>query len=101
MQMQKPGVGRWDFSAGEVNDDDIHDKPYLAQGTYYYGLNNYLTAYSGIQGTNNHYLAGLIGVGLNTPFGALALDVTHSRTEIPDDKTYQGAELPFNMEQAD
>lgn len=90
MQMQKPGVGRWDFSAGEVNDDDIHDKPYLVQGTYYYGLNNYLTAYSGIQGTNNHYLAGLIGVGLNTPFGALALDVTHSRTEIPDDKTYQG-----------
>lgn len=90
MQMQKPGVGRWDFSAGEVNDDDIHDKPYLAQGTYYYGLNNYLTAYSGIQGTNNHYLAGLIGVGLNMPFGALALDVTHSRTEIPDDKTYQG-----------
>lgn len=90
MQMQKPGVGRWDFSAGEVNDDDIHDKPYLAQGTYYYGLNNYLTAYSGIQGTNYHYLAGLIGVGLNTPFGALALDVTHSRTEIPDDKTYQG-----------
>lgn len=90
MQMQKPGVGRWDFIAGEVNDDDIHDKPYLAQGTYYYGLNNYLTAYSGIQGTNNHYLAGLIGVGLNTPFGALALDVTHSRTEIPDDKTYQG-----------
>lgn len=90
MQMQKPGVGRWDFSAGEVSDDDIHDKPYLAQGTYYYGLNNYLTAYSGIQGTNNHYLAGLIGVGLNTPFGALALDVTHSRTEIPDDKTYQG-----------
>ncbi len=90
MQMQKPGVGRWDFSAGEVNDDDIHDKPYLAQGTYYYGLNNYLTAYSGIQGTNNHYLAGLIGVGLNTPFSALALDVTHSRTEIPDDKTYQG-----------
>lgn len=90
MQMQKPGVGRWDFSAGEVNDDDIHDKPYLAQGTYYYGLNNYLTAYSGIQGTNNHYLAGLIDVGLNTPFGALALDVTHSRTEIPDDKTYQG-----------
>lgn len=90
MQMQKPGVGRWDFSAGEVNDDDIHDKSYLAQGTYYYGLNNYLTAYSGIQGTNNHYLAGLIGVGLNTPFGALALDVTHSRTEIPDDKTYQG-----------
>lgn len=29
-------------------------------------------------------------MGLNTPFGAIALDVTHSRAEIPDDKTYQG-----------
>lgn len=89
-QMQKPGVGRWDISAGEVNDDDLHDNPYMGQGTYYYGLNNYLTVYTGVQATNNHYLAGLLGVGLNTPFGALGLDVTHSRTEIPDDKTYQG-----------
>lgn len=89
-QMQKPGVGRWDISAGEVNDDDIHDDPYMGQGTYYYGLNNYLTVYTGVQATNNHYLAGLLGVGLNTPFGALGLDVTHSRTEIPDDKAYQG-----------
>ncbi|MGK7384426.1 fimbria/pilus outer membrane usher protein, partial [Salmonella enterica] len=24
------------------------------------------------------------------PFGAIALDITHSRAEIPDDKTYQG-----------
>lgn len=90
MQMQKPGVGRWDFSAGEVNDDELHDKPYVAQGSYYYGINNYLTAYTGVQATDNNYLAGLLGVGLNTPFGAVALDVTHSRTEIPDDKTYQG-----------
>ncbi|MGJ8868838.1 fimbria/pilus outer membrane usher protein, partial [Salmonella enterica] len=29
MQMQRPGVGRWDFSAGEVNDDELHDKPYM------------------------------------------------------------------------
>lgn len=90
MQMQKPGVGRWDVSAGEVNDDDLHDNPYVAQGTYYYGLNNYLTAYTGVQATDNHYLAGLLGMGLNTPFGAIALDITHSRAEIPDDKTYQG-----------
>lgn len=89
-QMQKPGVGRWDISAGEVNDDNLRDDPYMGQGTYYYGLNNYLTVYTGVQATNNHYLAGLLGVGLNTPFGALGLDVTHSRTEIPDDKTYQG-----------
>ncbi len=90
MQMQRPGVGRWDISTGEVDKDELHDNPYLAQGSYYYGLNNYLTAYTGVQVTDNHYFAGLLGMGLNTPFGAVALDVTHSRTEIPDDKTYQG-----------
>lgn len=90
MQMQRPGVGRWDFSAGEVNDDELHDKPYMAQGSYYYGLNNFLTLYTGVQGTDNNYLAGLLGVGLNTPLGAFALDVTQSRTEIPEDKTYKG-----------
>ncbi|WP_423061542.1 outer membrane usher protein [Citrobacter portucalensis] len=90
MQMQRPGVSRWDISAGEVNDDTLRDKPYVAQGSYYYGLNNYLTLYSGVQATDNDYAAGLLGVGLNTPIGALALDITHSRTEIPDDATYQG-----------
>lgn len=90
MQMQRPGVGRWDLSVGEVNNDELHDKPNMAQGSYYYGLNNVLTAYTGVQATDNNYLAGLFGLGLNTSFGALAVDVTHSRAEIPDDKTYQG-----------
>lgn len=90
MQMQRPGVGRWDVSVGEVNNDELHDKPNLAQGSYYYGLNNFLTAYTGIQATDNDYFAGLLGLGLNTPFGALAVDVTHSRADIPDDDTYQG-----------
>ena len=90
MQMQRPGVGRWDVSVGEVNNDELHDKPNLAQGSYYYGLNNFLTAYTGIQATDNDYFAGLLGLGLNTPFGALAVDVTHSRADIPDDNTYQG-----------
>ncbi len=90
MQMQRPGVGRWDISVGEVNDDQLHDKPNLAQASYYYGLNNYLTAYTGAQVTDNHYAAGLLGVGLNTSIGAFALDVTHSRADIPDDERYQG-----------
>ena len=87
MQMQRPGVGRWDVSVGEVNNDELHDKPNLAQGSYYYGLNNFLTAYTGIQATDNDYFAGLLGLGLNTPFGALAVDVTRSRARIPDDAT--------------
>ncbi len=62
----------------------------MGQASYYYGLNNLFTGYTGIQFTDNNYLAGLLGVGINTSIGAFAVDVTHSRAEIPDDKTYQG-----------
>lgn len=90
MQMMRPGVGKWDFSAGEVNKDDLRDKPNLIQGTYYYGLTNTFTGYTGLQATDNGYWAGLLGVGMNTSIGAFSFDVTQSHTEIPDDKTYKG-----------
>ncbi|STM49168.1 outer membrane usher protein [Escherichia coli] len=85
-----PGVGRWDISGGQVLKDDIQDEPNLFQASYYYGLNNYLTGYTGIQITDNNYTAGLLGLGLNTSVGAFSFDVTHSNVRIPDDKTYQG-----------
>lgn len=90
IQMQRPGVGRWDISAGRVIDDSLSDEPNMAQASFYYGFNNLLTGYSGVQVTDNHYAAALLGIGINTDIGAFALDVTHARTEIPDDKTYQG-----------
>ncbi|MEX3021197.1 outer membrane usher protein [Kluyvera sp. STS39-E] len=90
IQMQRPGIGRWDISAGKVVNNQLRHEPNLIQGSFYYGLNNFLTGYTGIQMTDDNYLAGLLGVGLNTPMGAFALDVTHSKTDIPDDKTYQG-----------
>lgn len=46
--MLRPGVGRWDISGGQVIKDDIQDEPNLFQASYYYGLNNYLTGYTGI-----------------------------------------------------
>ncbi|WDB46931.1 outer membrane usher protein [Escherichia albertii] len=90
VQMQRPGVGRWDLSVGQVIDDNLQHEPNLAQVSYYYGFNNFFTGYSGVQVTDNNYIAGLLGVGVNTSVGAFAVDVTHSRTEIPSDKTYQG-----------
>ncbi|ALR75492.1 fimbrial assembly protein [[Enterobacter] lignolyticus] len=90
IQMMRPGVGKWDISAGEVNKDELRDKPNLIQGTYYYGLSNTFTGYTGLQVTNNGYRAGLLGIGMNTALGAFSFDVTQSHTEIPNDKTYEG-----------
>lgn len=89
-QMMRPGVARWDLAAGRVSNDDLHEEPNVVQGTVYYGLNNYFTGYTGIQATDNHYLAGMLGLGINTPVGAFSVDVTHSRTDIPNDSTYSG-----------
>ena len=89
-QMLRPGVGRWDVGMGEVNDDNLREKPGLVQGTFYYGLNNTFTGYTGLQVTDNGYYAGLAGLGMNTYLGAFSFDVTHSSTDIPDDKNYQG-----------
>ena len=90
VQMLRPGVGRWDISAGKILKDDIQNEPNLFQASYYYGLNNLLTGYTGIQITDNNYTAGLLGLGLNTTYGAFSVDVTHSDVQIPDDKTYRG-----------
>lgn len=93
--MLRHGVGRWDISGGRVLKDDIQDEPNLFQASYYYGLNNYLTGYTGIQITDNNYTAGLLGLGLNTSVGAFSFDVTHSNVRIPDDKTYGGKVIVF------
>ncbi|ECH9262335.1 outer membrane usher protein [Salmonella enterica subsp. enterica] len=90
VQMMHPGVGSWDFSVGQVNDDSLHDEPGLAQGTFYYGFNSTFTGFSGVQATDNGYVAGLLGVGMNTLLGAISFDVTQSQTDIPNDKTYRG-----------
>ncbi|WP_260862624.1 outer membrane usher protein [Citrobacter sp. Marseille-Q6884] len=90
VQLLRPGTSRWDLSAGEINQDTYRNKPKIVQGTYYRGLNNMFTGYTGLQVTDNHYLAGLFGVGMNTEAGAFSFDITHSQAKIPDDKTYAG-----------
>lgn len=90
VQMMHPGVGSWDFSVGEIQQDELAEAPNLAQGTFYYGLNNTFTGYTGFQITDNNYYAGLLGLGMNTVLGAFSFDITHSQTKIPNSKTYTG-----------
>lgn len=81
-QMLRPGYARWDIGAGKLNDDGLIDTPKVGYLTGYYGLNNTFTGYAGLQYMDLGYTAGLLGVAMNTSAGALAFDVTHSRTAI-------------------
>lgn len=84
----RPGVSRWAITDGQVHNTSLrNDKPYFVEGVYQRGINNWLTLYGGAQSTyRNLYHAYLGGAAVNTPIGALALDVTHSRT------TFNGAD---------
>lgn len=89
-QMLRPGFARWDVGAGKLNDDTLHDKPQLAYGAIYYGLNNTFTGYTGLQYMDIGYRAALAGLAMNTPLGAFAFDVTRSDTSLSGVKRLTG-----------
>jgi outer membrane usher protein len=98
-QMLRPGVSRYNFTAGEyVGGTNYSKKPIVAQGTWQQGLTNTVTAYVGLQGTEN-YWAGVFGGTLNTGIGAFTFDVTNSTTQVPDGKKYVGQSYKLSYDQ--
>lgn len=83
VQMLRPGVWRYQVVAGEVKQPSLSGTERFVQGTLQHGFNTYLTGYAGGLGAQ-HYHAGLLGIALNTPIGALALDVTAASANIMD-----------------
>lgn len=76
-QLMRPGFYRYSLVLGKYRDDRLSDTPEFLQATYQKGLDNRLTGYTGAIAAEN-YQSVLGGVGMSTPFGALAADVTHS-----------------------
>ncbi|MFT4066108.1 fimbria/pilus outer membrane usher protein [Paraburkholderia sp.] len=81
-QLLRPGVSRFNVTTGVYRDTVLDVQPWVAQVVYQRGVTNLLTGYTGAQFSEG-YWAGLVGVALNTPLGALALDVTAAGTRIP------------------
>ncbi|EBG2392497.1 outer membrane usher protein [Salmonella enterica subsp. enterica] len=89
-QMLRPGATRWDVGLGELNDDSLIDAPKVGYGTLYYGLNNTFTGYIGAQYSDMDFYAGILGLAMNTPIGAFALDATQSHADIEGFDTLSG-----------
>lgn len=92
-QLVRPGYSRWQLSVGRYRygNDTLDDTVF--QGTHQYGLTNDITLYSGLTAAP-HYSAGLAGVAFNTPVGAVASDITLSRTTFTNsDATRKGYSL--------
>ncbi|HEY0505030.1 MAG TPA: fimbria/pilus outer membrane usher protein [Lysobacter sp.] len=96
-QQLRPGTTRFAIAAGRVHDQGIDDEAELLQATVQHGITNTVTAYGGAIGSAD-YLAGVVGVSLNTPVGAVAFDVTTSRTTMTDldDRTGQSYRATYS-----
>lgn len=79
----RSGVSRYELSVGELNSRYLRDDPSLWQGSWQYGVNNWLTVYGGVQGSER-YKAGQGGAAVSAPFGAISADITHARSELSD-----------------
>ncbi|QCR34969.1 fimbrial biogenesis outer membrane usher protein [Nissabacter sp. SGAir0207] len=83
----RAGYSKFSTSIGEVRNGDLKEAPVMMEATYQYGLNNLITAYGGGQVTADGDYASLVGgFALNTPVGALGMDLTRSFTSFDDEK---------------
>jgi outer membrane usher protein len=92
VQLLRPGVWRYSFTAGEVDQPSASGNERFVQGTLQHGFSNYLTGYTGAVGAQ-HYRAGLLGIALNTQLGALAADVTSAEALLTQSYSSSGQSL--------
>lgn len=91
-QLLRPGIWRYSAVAGEVRDGQTLTGERIFQGAVQHGVNNLLTAYTGVIASTN-YKAVLVGTAFNTPLGALAVDLTQANANIPGAKAERGQSL--------
>ncbi|MEE1895407.1 fimbria/pilus outer membrane usher protein [Pseudomonas otitidis] len=81
VELLRPGQVRFSLAAGRLRDATLKHQPLVIDGVFRRGLDNRTTAYLGSQASSD-YSALMIGAAFNTPLGAVATDLTHSRAQI-------------------
>jgi outer membrane usher protein len=88
-QMLREGAMRFAVWAGQVDEASVRETPFITQGSFQYGTSVNSTVYAG--GTlSNSYASGLVGVAVNLPIGAVALDMTTSRAAMRHEPVRRG-----------
>ena len=93
--LQREGHTKFSLTAGQYRNGYGSDKPDFAQFTLIHGFSKGITLYGGMQATDN-YTAAALGYGQNLgSFGAISVDVTQARTQLPDTNSSQGQSYRF------
>lgn len=90
--MVKRGIFRYSLELGRYKStDNSLDSPNFGSASLIYGLTDTLTIAGGLQAASN-FQALNVGLGTNTPIGAVSLDLTNSRSTVAG-KTNRGQSL--------
>ncbi len=82
--MVPSGALRYSLVGGEYDSNqDNGATPHFASGTLVYGLNDRVTGFGGLQ-LAEAYRAANVGAGINSGFGAISADLTHSVSQQPE-----------------
>lgn len=97
-QALREGSSRFSASAGALRDvgNDVTALRF-AEGTYARGLSNHLTALGGIQVAQG-YRAVIAGAAVNSRWGAIGADVTHSQAQLHGRPAVAGSSLRLNYQ---
>lgn len=84
-RLKRPGMTYYNVMAGVSRKIDLIYTPKVYQATIQHGINNTVTGYSGVLGSDN-YLSVLFGAAIGMPVGAFSADVTGARTTYGNNK---------------
>lgn len=89
-QLLRPGMTQFSATAGELQQYGTGtSKPWVAQGTWQHGFNNTLTGFASATTSQGYAQLGG-GVAVNTPYGALGLNLAASHTAMSGSSDVHG-----------
>lgn len=88
----RPGTTRFNVTVGQYRSPSVQIAPGVFQATVQHGFNNLLTGYGGVLLAQN-YASALVGVALNTTYGAFGLDITHATTGLTNEPSRNGQSI--------
>lgn len=80
-RLLRPGYTRFAVSAGRADPLEARYRPFIAQAQIQRGLSNTVTGFGGVLKSQD-YAAAQIGAAVNTPIGALSVDLTHASLDL-------------------
>lgn len=93
--LQREGRTKYSLTAGQYRNGYSGSTPEFGQFTLIHGFSHGVTAYGGMQGSEN-YTAAALGLGQNLgDFGAVSVDITQAKTNLPEGVVSKGQSYRF------